>query len=157
MIHGSILLRSKKYISPKWPDQLWGSIHAVAEWVTECSPEVKLWGHGVEHSPPFSVEIKKECNYAFIPPYAFMACTGTTLLCASMDLQLLESRVLSVCVEANSLVPDIVSAGVTSRSRIILSVFIWQYNNVTTLNWCRIPSMGNFWLWNTIGLTAGCV
>jgi hypothetical protein len=44
-----------------------------------------------------------------------MACTVTTLLvlCTSVGLLLLRRRVLSVCVDRSSLVPD-VTAGVTS-------------------------------------------
>ena len=85
-----------------------------------------------------------------------MTCTGTTflVLCTSMGLLLFKRRVLSVCVQPGSLVPDNVTAGVTSWSRITFCVFVWQCNSVTALNWCRIPSMGNVWLWSGIGLTA---
>jgi hypothetical protein len=33
----------------------------------------------VDHSTPFSTEVKNDWNYTYMPPYAFMACTGVTL------------------------------------------------------------------------------
>jgi hypothetical protein len=87
-----------------------------------------------------------------------MVCTGTTLLvlCTSIGLLLLKRRVPSVCVDPSSLVLD-VTAGVTSWRRITFCAFMWQYNSVRTLNWCRIPSMGKVRQRSSIGLTAGGV
>jgi hypothetical protein len=36
-------------------------------------------GREIDHSPPSSVEVKNEWSYASVPPYAFMAWTGTAL------------------------------------------------------------------------------
>jgi hypothetical protein len=40
---------------------------------------VKQPGHEVDHSPPYSAEIKNEWNYIPIAAYAFMVWTGTAL------------------------------------------------------------------------------
>jgi hypothetical protein len=37
------------------------------------SPGIKRPGHGADHSPPTSVEVKKIWTYTSTPPYAFMA------------------------------------------------------------------------------------
>ena len=40
-----------------------------------------------DHSIPSSVKVNNECSYTPSPPYGFMACALTTLLCTSEGLK----------------------------------------------------------------------
>ena len=46
---------------------------------TECVPEVKQTRSKGSHSGPSGAEVKSNWRYIATPPYAFMACTGTTV------------------------------------------------------------------------------
>jgi len=49
------------------------------------SPTLKQpWREG-EHSPGSSVKVKNAYSYTSTPPYAFMACAGTTLRLTAVD------------------------------------------------------------------------
>jgi hypothetical protein len=45
--------------------------------IGDLSRGLRRPGREVDHSPPFSAEVKNECSY--FHPYAFMSWTGTTL------------------------------------------------------------------------------
>jgi hypothetical protein len=42
-------------------------------------PEVKRPGREGDNSPPSNAEVKNKWSFTSTPPYALMACTGTTL------------------------------------------------------------------------------
>jgi hypothetical protein len=67
---GFRVLVGSKIFSSHHPDRLWGppSLQSNGYWGFFPRP-----GHGVDHSPPPSADVKKIWIYTSIPPYAFMA------------------------------------------------------------------------------------
>jgi hypothetical protein len=137
-------------ISSLQSDQTSCGVHTRSCWMSNLSVPQSCRGMESSIHPHLVSRLRMSVTMRLLPlRHLWHGQRRLYLLCTSVGL-LLKRRV-------SSLVLEIVTAGVTSRCRITFCVFIWQCNNVTTLNWCRIPSLGNVWLWSSISLTAGGV
>ena len=71
----------QQILSPaKHPDGLRGPSSLLINGQRRSQPRIKQHGREFHHSPAHSAENKSEWSYNSTSPYAFMACTGTTLL-----------------------------------------------------------------------------
>jgi len=57
----------KIFFPPDRPDQIWGPPSPQGNKYRGSFPRIQQTGHGVEHPPPPSADVKNECSYTSTP------------------------------------------------------------------------------------------
>ena len=82
------------------PDRPWGPPSLLYSGYRVCFPEVKRPGLGVNHQPPFSVEVKERVElYLYSPLWVFVACSREKITVTFLLLDIIQqngSRILQV-------------------------------------------------------------